>query len=52
LDYVDLCKVAELMKTKIHLTSAGLEQIRVIKSGMNSKRKHLTQEGLDKIKAI
>lgn len=37
-DYLDFCKVASLMKTKAHLTNDGLEQIRQIKSGMNSAR--------------
>lgn len=30
--------VAELMKSKAHLNKDGLEQIRSIKSGMNSNR--------------
>ena len=30
----------KLMKTKAHLTQEGLEQIRVIKSGMNKGRKY------------
>ena len=38
LDFADWCKVAELMKEKKHLTKEGLEKIRSIKSGMNSKR--------------
>jgi hypothetical protein len=37
-DFEDFCKVAELMKEKKHLTNEGLEQIRVIKSGMNTGR--------------
>jgi len=37
-DFEDFKKVSELMKNKAHLTSEGLEQIRNIKSGMNSKR--------------
>jgi hypothetical protein len=38
LDFVDFCKVAELMKTKAHLTAEGLEEIRQIKAGMNRGR--------------
>lgn len=38
LDFADFCKVAELMKNKAHLTPEGLDQIREIKSGMNSGR--------------
>ncbi len=37
-DFVDLCKVAELMKNKAHLTEEGLDQIRKIKAGMNKGR--------------
>jgi hypothetical protein len=32
--------VAKLMKNKEHLTLTGLEQIRQIKSGMNTQRKY------------
>ena len=39
LDFADFCKVAELMKTKAHLTLDGLEEIRLIKEGMNKGRK-------------
>jgi len=37
-DFEDFSKVAELIKSKSHLTQEGLEQIRKIKLGMNSKR--------------
>nr|QCW06885.1 hypothetical protein [Drechslerella brochopaga] len=37
-DFADWCKVAELIKTKDHLTSSGLEKIREIKSVMNKGR--------------
>jgi len=37
-DFEDFIRVAELMKIKSHLNKNGLEQIRSIKSGMNSKR--------------
>jgi len=37
-DFEDWCKVAELMKTKAHLTKGGLEQIRKIKAGINTGR--------------
>jgi len=40
LDYVDFCKVAALMKENCHKTKEGLEQIRDIKSGMNTKRNY------------
>ena len=39
-DYLDFCKVAELMKSKDHLTKQGIEIIKRIKSKMNSKRIH------------
>ena len=38
LNFVDFCKVAELMNNKAHLTSSGLEEIRKIRSGMNNGR--------------
>lgn len=38
LDYLDFCQVAELMKEAKHLTKDGLEEIRIIKEGMNSGR--------------
>jgi len=37
-DFEDFMKVAELMRAKAHLNKEGLEQIRIIKSGMNSNR--------------
>jgi hypothetical protein len=39
LDFKDFCRVASLMKDKVHLTKAGLEQIKEIKNGMNDGRK-------------
>jgi len=38
LDFVDFCKVAELINKKAHLTLEGLEQIRKIKSKTNRSR--------------
>jgi hypothetical protein len=37
-DFLDLCKVIDIMEKKGHLTSEGLNQIREIKSGMNKER--------------
>lgn len=37
-EFADFVRVAELMKKKAHLTKTGLEKIRTIKLGMNSKR--------------
>jgi hypothetical protein len=39
-DYADFKRVAELMKNKAHLIAEGLDQIRQIKGGMNTGRKH------------
>ena len=39
LDYLDFFKVIKLMKNKAHLTEKGLNQIRLIKAGMNRGRK-------------
>lgn len=38
LDFQDWCKVADLMKGNKHLTKEGIEQIRSIKSSMNTAR--------------
>jgi hypothetical protein len=38
-DYLDWCKIAQLMNEKKHLTIDGLALIRTIKSGMNTGRK-------------
>ena len=40
MDYSDFVKIAKLMQNKAHLTIEGLEQIKKIKEGMNSKRKN------------
>lgn len=37
-EFLDFLKVAELMKDKAHLNKDGLEEIRLIKSGMNRGR--------------
>jgi LAGLIDADG endonuclease len=37
-DFLDFKLVAELMKSKAHLTKEGLDKIRVIKLRMNSQR--------------
>jgi len=37
-DYLDFFKVAELMKTKKHLTDEGLKEILIIKNNMNKNR--------------
>jgi len=39
-DYLDFCKVAELIKSKDHLTKKGIENIKNIKNSMNGKRIH------------
>lgn len=38
-DFEDWCLVAEMMKNAKHLTKEGLEQIKLIKAGMNRGRK-------------
>lgn len=38
-NYLDFVKVANLIKTKNHLTNEGKAEIKLIKNGMNSKRK-------------
>jgi hypothetical protein len=39
LDFNDWLQAFYLMKNKAHLTEEGLEQIRLIKTGMNTGRK-------------
>lgn len=39
LEYLDFCKVVNMMNSKTHLTELGLEEIRKIKSNMNRGRK-------------
>lgn len=38
LDYFDFCKIAELIRDKVHLTTSGLEQIKIIREKMNKNR--------------
>ena len=38
LDYADFCKVAKIIKNKEHTSVQGLNQIRLIKDGMNRER--------------
>lgn len=38
LNFADFCKIANLMISKSHLTKEGIEEIRLIKSQMNSSR--------------
>lgn len=38
-DFMDFKKVAELIKTKDHLTISGFKKIKYIKEGMNRSRK-------------
>jgi hypothetical protein len=38
-NFEDFCKVVSLIKSGAHLTESGLEEIRVIKAGMNTQRK-------------
>ena len=39
LDYLDWCKIANLMNEGKHLTNEGLNVIKEIKSGINTERK-------------
>ena len=38
LDFSDFCKALDIIKVKKHLKKEGLEQLRTIKSGMNTGR--------------
>jgi hypothetical protein len=46
LDYLDGCKVAELMKNRVHRTEQGLKQIRQIKAGINKGRTVLNSDNI------
>ena len=37
-DFLDFCKLAEIVKNKAHLTKEGIEEMRLIKSKMNKNR--------------
>jgi hypothetical protein len=39
LDYLDFCRAAELINAKAHLTSDGLDKLRLLQAGMNRGRK-------------
>jgi hypothetical protein len=39
-DFLDFVKVAELLKSKAHLTEEGLELVNAIKSNMTNRRKN------------
>jgi len=38
LNFIDFCEIASMLKNKEHLTNEGLEKIKKIKNGMNTKR--------------
>jgi hypothetical protein len=39
LDYLDFCKIINLMNEKMHLTQEGLDKIKEINSNVNNQRK-------------
>ena len=41
LDYKDFCIIADLIREKSHLTVEGLNEIRLIRAGMNSGRNNI-----------
>jgi len=43
LDFLDFVKIADIIKSKDHLTNEGLEKIKVINNYMNSRRVHLSE---------
>jgi hypothetical protein len=38
LNYLDLCKIMELVQSKVHMTTKGINEIKTIKEGMNFGR--------------
>lgn len=47
LNYADFCKVAELMKNKVHLTPEGIDKINSIKVKMNTGRDYCNISNMD-----
>jgi len=43
-DYLDFAQIAELIKSKAHLTDEGLERIKLIQSNMNRKKITIKEE--------
>jgi hypothetical protein len=43
-DYLDFVQIAELIKSKAHLTNDGLERIKLIQSNMNRKRTTIKED--------
>ena len=43
-DYLDFAQIAELIKSKAHLTDQGCEKIKLIQSNMNRKRTTIKEE--------
>ena len=39
-DFEDWAKIADIIKSKGHLTKEGFEQIKIIKGGMNRSREN------------
>lgn len=52
LDFLDFCKLAELILNKTHLTLKGLENIKEIKNGMNKNRVLPLNTGINNIQVI
>jgi len=38
MDFIDFCKAADIIRNKKHLTVEGINEIKFIKNGMNTKR--------------
>lgn len=51
-DFADFCEASEIVKNKEHLTEAGLEKIRKIKTGMNRNRVLLNDSLLEEIQIV
>jgi hypothetical protein len=43
-DYLEFVQIAELIKSKAHLTDEGLEKIKLVMSNMNRKRVTIKEE--------
>ena len=38
LNFLDFCKIMELVQSKVHMTTEGINEIKTIKEGMNFGR--------------
>lgn len=45
-DFLDFCKIAELVKQKDHITQPGLDKIELLIKGMNTGRNNISESSI------